>query len=302
MTSHDFANPKGDQWWRDAITGALSSPILRAAPLSGGCVGEVLGVELADGRRVVAKLDRSSSPSLGIEARSLATLSERGGLPTPRVLLSQDRLLVSEFIPSGSGLTARGERHAAELLAALHAAIPDPPNAARFGFETDTLIAGLPQPNPWTDSWVEFFAENRLRHMARLACDAGSLPPELRSRIDRLCDRLGEWLSEPPAPSLIHGDVWSGNVLARLDGEGVGAFIDPAIFYAHAELELAFTTLFSTFSDAFYARYSEIRPIEPGFFELRRDLYNLYPLLVHVRLFGAGYLPGIERTLARQLG
>ena len=91
--------------------------------------------------------------------------------------------------------------------------------------------------------------------------------------------------------------MWGGNVLVR---EGrIAGFVDPAIYYADAEIELAFSTLFSTFGEPFFARYGEIRPMRPGFFEQRRDIYNLYPLLVHTRLFGGHYAGAVKRTLKR---
>jgi len=120
------------------------------------------------------------------------------------------------------------------------------------------------------------------------------------TRIEKLAGKLERWLDEPEQPSLIHGDCWGGNILCR-DGK-VAAFVDPALYYADAEIELAFGTLFGTFGDSFFHRYRERRPLRPGFFEARRDLYNLYPLLVHVRLFGGGYLDGVERILDRFVG
>lgn len=96
---------------------------------------------------------------------------------------------------------------------------------------------------------------------------------------------------------MLHGDLWSGNILARRGR--IVATLDPAIYYGHPEVELAFTTLFGTFGEPFFAAYAELAPIAPGFHELRRDLYNLYPLLVHVTLFGAGYLAPVERVLDR---
>src|SRR5690606_31505376 len=98
-------------------------------------------------------------------------------------------------------------------------------------------------------------------------------------------------------PALIHGDLWTTNILAQ-DGRITG-FLDPAIYYAHPEIELAFSTLFNTFDAPFFERYRQLRPLEPGFFETRRDIYNLYPLLVHVRLFGGGYVGALERFLRR---
>ncbi|MBX7253467.1 MAG: fructosamine kinase family protein, partial [Candidatus Promineofilum sp.] len=117
-----------------------------------------------------------------------------------------------------------------------------------------------------------------------------------RARVERLAGHLDHWLTAPAAPSLIHGDVWTTNVLAR--GGRITAFLDPAISFADAEIELAFIGLFGTFGRAFYQRYHALRPIAPGFFEERRDLYNLYPLLVHVRLFGGSYVGQVERVLA----
>jgi fructosamine-3-kinase len=117
------------------------------------------------------------------------------------------------------------------------------------------------------------------------------------ARVEALAARLDDYLEEPAHPSLLHGDLWTGNVLAHEDR--VSGLIDPAIYWGHPEIELAFSTLFGTFNEIFFNRYHELRPIRPGFFEERRDLYNLYPLLVHVRLFGAGYLGGVERILRR---
>jgi fructosamine-3-kinase len=117
------------------------------------------------------------------------------------------------------------------------------------------------------------------------------------ARIETLAGKLERWLFEPSAPSLLHGDIWSGNVLVR--GDRIVGLIDPAVYYGHAEMELAFITLFNTFGDTFFRRYHELRPIEDGFFGERRDLYNLYPLLVHVRIFGGGYVQAVDRTLRR---
>jgi fructosamine-3-kinase len=134
-------------------------------------------------------------------------------------------------------------------------------------------------------------------YMADEAVSAGRLRPGTRDRIERFAAKLGDFLPAHATPSLIHGDMWGGNVLCQAGR--IAAFVDPAIYYADAEIELAFATLFSTFGEAFFARYREIRPIAPGFFEERRDIYNLYPLLVHVRLFGSGYVGSVTGTLTR---
>jgi fructosamine-3-kinase len=133
--------------------------------------------------------------------------------------------------------------------------------------------------------------------MAAEAERAGRLSTSLMARLERFASRLGNWLIEPAWPSLLHGDVWTTNVLAL--GDEITAFLDPAISYGEPEIELAFITLFGTFGRPFFERYAEIRSLQPGFFETRRDIYNLYPLLVHVRLFGGGYVAAVDQTLAR---
>ena len=116
-------------------------------------------------------------------------------------------------------------------------------------------------------------------------------------RLEAFCGKLERHLDEPAAPSLIHGDLWGGNILVKAGR--IAAFVDPAIHYADAEVELAFTTLFGTFGQAFFDRYREHRPIAPGFFEARRDIYNLYPLLVHTTLFGGHYAASVDGILRR---
>jgi fructosamine-3-kinase len=273
------------------IEQALGRRPRRLARMSGGCIAEIHRVELEGGDLVVAKLGRAPGALL-TEAWMLRYLRQHSALPVPDVLHVDDDLLLMSFIAGGDALDDSAERHAAELLAALHDV-----TAPRFGLERDTLIGGLRQPNPPTESWLVFFAEQRLLHMAREAHDAGRLPAATLRRIETLAGRLDRWLAEPSRPSLIHGDMWGGNVLAK--GGRIAGFVDPAIYYADPEIELAFSTLFSTFGRAFFARYEALRPLRPGFFEERRDLYNLYPLLVHARLFGGGYPASVARTLDR---
>lgn len=259
----------------------------RLQPLSGG-LGAVYRVMMPDGHSVVAKIGNS----LEIEAYMLRYLADHSPLPVPRPLHVTDTLLVMEYIEGSSSITPAVENHAAELLAELHNI-----TSSTFGLERDTVIGSLPQPNPQTEDWLTFYREHRLLYMAREAANSGRLPTTFLARVEKLAAHLERWLSEPPAPSLLHGDIWAGNVLAR-SGRIVG-LIDPAIYYGHPEIELAFISLFNTFGDAFFERYHALCPIGDGFFEERRDLYNLYPLLVHVRLFGGGYVHSVDRILHR---
>lgn len=275
----------------DRIEAAIGTRPRHLATLSGGCIAEIYRLDFAEGPPMVAKFS-SQGGSLEPEAYMLRYLATHSRLPVPGVIHAEDGLLIMTYMEHGGALDGKAQTHAAELLADLHAV-----TRPLFGHERDTLIGPLPQPNPDSDSWLEFFRDHRLLAMARTAMDAGRLPAASMSRIETLAARLETWIEEPESPALIHGDMWGGNVLA---GQGrIAGFVDPAIYYADAEIELAFATLFSTFGEPFFARYNEIRPIRPGFFEARRDLYNLYPLLVHARLFGGGYLRSVEATLER---
>ncbi|MBI1208745.1 MAG: phosphotransferase [Azospirillum sp.] len=277
-----------------AIAAATGSAVAATRPLAQGNTTWLTVHDLADGRRVVAKRGRPGA-RLDLEGWMLETLARRSCLPLPRVHLAEAALLVMDFVETSGGLDARSEIQAADLLAELHARPAD-----RYGLERDTLIGPLGQANPRHDDWIVFFRDHRLLAMARRAFEERRLDLARMTRIEALAARLDEFIGVPGPPALIHGDLWSGNILVR-DGT-IAALIDPAIYCADPEIELAFTTLFGSFGDSFFRRYQEHRPLRPGFFEVRRDLYNLYPLLVHLRLFGASYLGGIDRTLRRLVG
>ena len=271
---------------------ALGERLLSTRQMGGSCIGEVYQVELADGTTLVAKVDREAESHLEREAYMLRYLREYSELPVPEVFYGTQTLLLMQFVEGSNSFSDASQRHAAELLAALHEI-----TAGAYGHERDTLIGSLEQPNPPTQSWVEFFRDQRLFYLAEVAHRSGRLPSEDVKQIERLAERLEELIEEPERPSLIHGDVWSGNMLAK--GERVTAFLDPAIYYADREVELAFISLFNSFGEPFFERYEEIRGIRAGFFEVRRDLYSLYPLLVHVYFFGGGYLNSVRATLRR---
>jgi fructosamine-3-kinase len=274
------------------VQDAIGERVQSARPMGGGCVGEVYALRLENGQRAVAKVDRGATPRLDVESFMLRYLKEHGVLPVPAVLYAAPNLLIMEHMDGDSQFSAQAERHAAELLAETHAM-----RGSAYGLARPTLIGALHQPNPWTDSWVAFFRDERLLYMSEEALRERRMPPALFDRIRAFARRIDEYIEEPEHPSLLHGDVWTTNVLAS--GARITAFLDPAVYYGHPEIELAFITLFSTFGPAFFERYQQLRPIRPGFFETRRDIYNFYPLLVHARLFGASYLSGIDRTLAR---
>jgi fructosamine-3-kinase len=260
--------------------------------LSSGHGGALYQVRMPNGQRLVAKVADHPGAAFDIEGYMLRTLAERSHLPVPAVTHSSDTLLLMTHIEGNGGFNESAQIHAAELLADLHSITAD-----TFGLERDTLIGGLHQPNPQTNSWLDFFRDHRLLYMGKAAAHSGYLPGTLFARLEKLAGNLDRWLSEPERPSLIHGDVWAGNVLAK--SGRIAGFLDPAIYFAHPEIELAFITLFNTFNEPFFERYQSLRPMEPGFFDTRRHLYNLYPLLVHVRLFGGVYASSVDQILRR---
>jgi fructosamine-3-kinase len=278
---------------RARLEAVLHSPVVESAPLAVGFGLTGLMVRLADGRKLAVKArGGGAGPSLELEGYMLGELARLSDLPVPHVHYAAPDLLVMDFIDNDGGpITGDVERHAAELLAALHATPRDV-----IGYARDTLIGPLPQPNPPSPLWIPFFRDHRLMHMAGAARAEGSLPLSLFGRIERLAGRLDDYLVEPPFPSLLHGDLWTGNVLVK--GTRVSGFVDPAIYCGHPEVELAFTTMFGTFGAAFFDAYGDRLPLAPGFHEVRKDLYNLYPTLVHVRLFGSSYHAAIDRTLS----
>lgn len=279
---------------KDRLEVALGVRVIALAPMPVGFGLAGYRCDLADGRRLAVKArEPGGRADLMLEAYMLGELARNSALPVPAVHAAEPDLLAMDFIETdGGGITPSVERHAAELIAALHATPRE-----YFGYERDTLIGPLPQPNPRSDRWVPFFAEHRLLAMARAAEAEGALPAKLLVRLERLAERLPEYLVEPAHPSLLHGDLWTGNVLVR--GDKVAGFVDPAIYYGHPEIELAFTTMFGTFGDSFFQAYDSLLPLEPAFHELRCNVYKLYPTLVHVRLFGGAYIPPIEQTLSR---
>jgi fructosamine-3-kinase len=276
----------------EGVEAHLGERMLSVRPLGGGCIGEVYRAELEEGTPLVAKVDRKGESHLEREAYMLRYLREKSDLPVPEVYHGSETLLLMEFVEGSSHFSKEAERHAAELLAALHGV-----TSATYGHERNTLIGGLNQPNPPTESWTDLFREHRLLYMAHVVHEAGRLPAEDLLRVERLSEKLDELIEDPNPPALIHGDVWSANVLAREDR--ITAFLDPALYYADPEIELAFISLFDSFGNTFLECYAEIRGIDRTFFETRRDLYNLYPLLVHTYYFGGGYLNSVRNTLDR---
>jgi len=204
-------------------------------------------------------------------------------------------ILVLEWLDIGGG---RNGAALGRALAALHRARPrSGQNGERFGWTRDNWIGGTTQHNRWTDDWCAFFREQRLAPQLALAAQHGF--GKLQRDGDRLLDSLSSILgSRDPEPSLLHGDLWSGNAAMLVSGEAV--IFDPAVYVGDREADIAMTTLFGGFDAAFYEAYCDAWPLEAGY-DVRRDVYNLYHVLNHLNLFGSGYLAQAARMLARLL-
>jgi fructosamine-3-kinase len=272
-----------------AVAVALGVDVAAAVELDGGEVGTVSRVTLADGRTVVAK--RGVTP-LTVEARMHRVLDEHG-LPVPHVEYASDTLLVLEDIPGDGAVTPDVERTVARHLAALHDVTAD-----RFGFPFDSLSGSYRKPNPWTESWVSFYREQRLLPLARATRDECRLSPATFDRLDALAADLDTLIPDRPPASLIHGDVWAENLVVGEDGV---TFLDPACACVHAEVELAYVD-FVGFGDAFFETYHAERSIHEGFRDRRRDVYVLYPLLEHVRYFADDRYRDLLSTTLDRLG
>lgn len=271
-------------------------------PTTGGSINRAALAEVEGGRTFFCKWnDRPLARQFGAEAAGLAALrAAKSGLRVPEAIAFDDSspgesFLVIEYLHPGT----RGPGFDEALgrgLAALHRCA----DRRGFGFESDGYCGATPQPNPWTHDWPTFYRDHRIAHQVRLAKSRGMPTDGLRA-LDRLLDRLPSLLtaSSDAAPSaLIHGDLWSGNLIASEDGP---ALVDPAAYFGHREAELGMMTLFGGFSPRVYDAYREAWPLFDGWRD-RQDLYALYHLLNHYHLFGGGYGDAAVRIARRYAG
>lgn len=224
------------------------------------------------------------------EAAVLAAIAATNTIRVPQVIAcgvtDEQSYLVLEYLQ----LSACGDdRLLGEQLAALHRCTGE-----AFGFAQDNFIGTSPQPNAWRDDWIVFWREQRLGFQLRLAA-ANGYGGQLQNLGEKLLDALPSFFDGyTPAPSLLHGDLWSGNHAFLADG--TPTIFDPATYYGDRECDLAMTELFGGFSAGFYAAYRSAWPVSAGYAH-RRDLYNLYHILNHANLFGSGYVSQAEQMM-----
>ena len=259
---------------------------MKRTPIPGGDINDAYAVELEDGARAFEKTRDGAPPDeYAIEAAGLRWLAEPGAIRVPQVLDVGESALRLEWIEAGR-LDAAGEEELGRGLAQVHAA-----GAERFGFTPHggaTRIGPLVLPNDPAPDWPSFYAERRLLPLLERA--GGS------RAVERVCERIHDLAGPDEPPARLHGDLWSGNVMAGADGRPW--LIDPAAYGGHREVDLAMLELFGTPSPRTLAAYEEVAPLADGH-EERVDLYQLFPLLVHAVLFGGSYAASVERAARR---
>lgn len=266
--------------------------------MSGGCINHGARLETRAGPFFLKWNEGVGHRFFRVEAEGLEALATTETVRTPAVVARSESgeavpWLLLEWIDPGRPTGASWRRLGREL-AALHRG----GRGQRWGWHSDNVIGSLPQPNGWTDDWGDFWARHRIHPLARELLTRGIISPRDHTVIARAADRAVRLLgpaSLADGPSLLHGDLWSGNVLFARGGHPV--LIDPAVYIGHREVDLAMCRLFGGFPQPFYDAYTEAWPLAPGH-EHRLSLYQLYPLLVHARLFRGGYVASAVQAAA----
>ena len=271
----------------------LSLTIFSISKLSGGDINEVYLVTSSKRNFVVKLNNKDRYPNMLQKESKGLKLLQNASVNTPIVMDQFEegdlQVIILEHIEEETS-TKRFWLRFAEDLANLHRN-----NASNFGLNYSNFIGSLHQENKMLPTWEQFFVENRLLPLIKMGIDKDLLHQGHLVKFEGLFKVLQE-LIPAEKPSLLHGDLWSGNLLC---GQGqTPMFIDPAVYYGHREVDIAMTRMFGGFDPVFLSQYQEIYPFEKGW-EKRLAIHNLYPNLVHLNLFGQSYLPAIERVLEK---
>lgn len=266
----------------------LGRRITSVQTVGGGCINHGARVETDSGTGLFLKWNRGAPPGMfAAEADGLQALARATSLrvPEPRALHDGDGAtpwLLMEYIAAGPA-SASAQTTLGRGLAELHAAS----TAGDFGWERDNWIGSLDQANGPLRSWADFWRDRRIAPQLALARERGRA---LDPTFDQLVDVIPAALADVDGPELLHGDLWGGNWFAAEGGEPV--LVDPAVYRGHGEVDLAMSELFGGFGPAFYDAYDDVRGIPDSYAAYRKDVYQLYYLLVHVNLFGSAYESG----------
>lgn len=274
----------------------LADTITGSRFVSGGSINIAYELQTAGGKYFLKVNHKALYPGMfAAEAEGLNLLTKTKTVKVPVIVLQGDAgnesFLLLEWVDAKRGSVQATQNLGAQL-AQTHRSTAD-----AFGLDHDNYIGSLPQSNRKHSKWSDFFIQERLQPMVSLAADKRLLEYADAGNFEKLYTKLPE-LFEEEAPALLHGDLWSGNYLTTTADEPY--LIDPAVYYGHREVDVAMTTLFGGFSNEFYTDYNESFPLGKGW-QQRTDLWNLYPLLVHLNLFGAGYLDRVRDAVKSYL-
>ena len=275
----------------------FSEPIKSTSSISGGCIADSRKLQFESGKVYFLKQLRGSSPGgFDAEEAGLKELRKSSTVNVPEVVRKGPDFLLLQWIEEGFSRTSSSMEMLGIQFAAMHRF-----RGKKFGFSEDNYLGGSPQLNKpskeGSQNWAVFYAENRLEIQTSLAVKNGYATSELRNLMENLIKKFPDFISgTEEEPSLMHGDLWSGNYL--IDKNGIPWLIDPAVYYGHREADLAMTSLFGGFSNSFYSAYKSTYPIESGYAD-REPLYHLYHLLNHLNLFGTGYYSQVISILRR---
>ena len=253
----------------------MGGALRHAEPMGGGSLSSLVRIVLEDGREAVVK----TAPSAETEAAMLRAI-RAAGAPAPQVFAAAATVLVLEVLPNDGSL-GNAWADLGAVLARLHASKGD-----GYGWPADYAFGPVAIVNRWSGDWSRFWAENRL------LVNVSYVGAGLARRLERLSAGLADRLPRHPPASLLHGDLWGGNVL--VSGRGVSGLIDPACYHGHGEVDIAMLMMFDHPPAAFFSAYGGLPPGS----EERLAIYRLWPALVHLRLFGSGYRSLVERLLS----
>ncbi|GAA5522359.1 fructosamine kinase family protein [Aliifodinibius salicampi] len=281
---------------RQQLRQKLGAQIDNIHSVSGGSINRAAKLTLSDGTSCFLKWNTSADPDMFVkEKRGLKLLAGADTkLRIPSTLAvgkttDDTGYLAMEYISEGRSIDHSAEDFGRQL-AALHKH-----QAKKYGLNHNNYIGKLPQSNQQHKEWIDFFINERMEPQLRMASDAHKLGSETIAHFKAMYKQLPDIFPEEPA-SLLHGDLWGGNYF--YDNQGRATIFDPAVYYGHREIELAFTHLFGGFSRCFYRAYKEAYPLQSGL-KHRKDIYNLYPLLVHTNLFGGSYARQVQTIVSR---
>lgn len=271
----------------------LGTSILKVIPVSGGSINKVYRMQTATERFLLKVNSLRDYPGMfKLEQEGLAAIRSTQSIAVPDVILQgeteAESYLVMQWIEPGLG-TRKSSQKSGEQLAQMHRHTWE-----YFGFTTNNYMGSLTQSNTKHSSWATFFVEERLKPMIKIAFEKQQLNGNDIQSFEKLYQKLPGLFNEE-SPALVHGDLWSGNYL--IDTNERPYLIDPAVCYCNREFDIAMTTLFGGFDAVFYEAYDSTFPLQKGW-KQRLKIWNLYPLLLHVNLFGDSYTNQVRTTLS----